>query len=419
MAKNPFGTILKIIGPGLFLIGYNIGTGSVTTMATAGSKWGMSLTWTVVLSCIFVYIGIWAFGKYTLVTGDTILLAIRKNFRWGKPISLTILTVLILAEFSGVAGLSAIIVDLTREWIQYATGAGNEQIKLVKLGTTLILSVMLLIILWQGSYQYLEKFLALLVAIMGLCFIITAVLIVPSWNEIVRGLIPSVPKEQDASLTVAGMAGTTFSSAVLYCRSIILKNKGWTLKDSGQAKLDALVSAVSMFILSIAVMICAAGTLYLKHKPVENAIDMVRTLEPLAGRFAITFFIVGILGAGISSLIPTILIAPWLISDYNQSNINPKSTSSRIFVVAGILVCLAGPYINLNPILLMIITMAFLAIIVPLSTISITVLLNQKQMGNQKNNWMMNLLCIIMVLFSIIMAYYGVVGVLKSFSFKT
>ena len=49
---KPFSKLLALLGPGLFLIGYNIGTGSVTTMASAGSRWGMSLTWTVVLSCL-------------------------------------------------------------------------------------------------------------------------------------------------------------------------------------------------------------------------------------------------------------------------------------------------------------------------------------------------------------------------------
>jgi len=405
--NSPLIKILTIVGPGLFLIGYNIGTGSVTTMATAGSKWGMSLSWTVVLSCVFMYIGVWAFGRYTLVTGDTILLAIRRNFKWGKPISLFIMSALILAEFSGVMGLSAIIVDLTREWIQYATGYEN---KWIKLGITFILSGITFGMLWRGSYTYLEKFLAILVGIMGVCFVITAVSIVPSWKEIVRGLIPSVPRESGASLIVAGMAGTTFSSAVLYCRSIILKNKGWDLAKSRQANFDAAFSAVFMFLLSIAVMICAAGTLYVKNQPVENAVDMVRTLEPLAGQFAITLFVIGILGAGISSLIPTILIAPWLISDYSNAKINPRSKSSRIFVILGAVLSLAGPYIA-NPVFLMILTMAFLAIIVPLSTISITVLLNQKQMGTEKNNGVKNLWCAAMILFSVIMAYYGVVGV--------
>jgi len=47
---------LSVIGPGLFLIGYNIGTGSITTMAKSGAEYGMTLFWALVLSCIFTFI---------------------------------------------------------------------------------------------------------------------------------------------------------------------------------------------------------------------------------------------------------------------------------------------------------------------------------------------------------------------------
>ncbi|HUV13713.1 MAG TPA: hypothetical protein VMY18_08710, partial [Acidobacteriota bacterium] len=68
---------LAAVGPGLFLIGYNIGTGSVTTMAKSGAEHGMALFWTVVLSCLFTYILMVAYGQVTLVTGKTAL----SNFR--------------------------------------------------------------------------------------------------------------------------------------------------------------------------------------------------------------------------------------------------------------------------------------------------------------------------------------------------
>ena len=47
---------LNAIGPGLYLIGYNIGTGSVNAMAKVGAEHGMSLIWTLLLSCIFTYV---------------------------------------------------------------------------------------------------------------------------------------------------------------------------------------------------------------------------------------------------------------------------------------------------------------------------------------------------------------------------
>ncbi len=46
---------ISTIGPGIFLIGYNIGTGSVTTMAVSGSSYGMTLIWPLLLSCLFTF----------------------------------------------------------------------------------------------------------------------------------------------------------------------------------------------------------------------------------------------------------------------------------------------------------------------------------------------------------------------------
>ena len=40
---NRLKSTLALFLPGIFLLGFNIGTGSVTTMATAGANYGMSL----------------------------------------------------------------------------------------------------------------------------------------------------------------------------------------------------------------------------------------------------------------------------------------------------------------------------------------------------------------------------------------
>jgi manganese transport protein len=46
-------TLLLGFGPGIFAIGYTIGTGSVTSMIVAGSKFGMQLLWVLLWSCFF------------------------------------------------------------------------------------------------------------------------------------------------------------------------------------------------------------------------------------------------------------------------------------------------------------------------------------------------------------------------------
>ncbi|MDL9794680.1 hypothetical protein QS309_09015 [Escherichia coli] len=62
-------TKLAAFAPGIFLIGYSIGTGSITTMAKAGANYGVSLMWAVALSCIVTWFLIRIYGRYASVTG--------------------------------------------------------------------------------------------------------------------------------------------------------------------------------------------------------------------------------------------------------------------------------------------------------------------------------------------------------------
>ena len=43
MGENRFAKTPALFLPGIFLLGFNIGTGSVTAMAKAGATYGMSL----------------------------------------------------------------------------------------------------------------------------------------------------------------------------------------------------------------------------------------------------------------------------------------------------------------------------------------------------------------------------------------
>ena len=54
-------------GPGIFAIGYTIGTGSVTSMLVAGSTYGMQLLWVLFLSCLFSGILMFAYGNFNYI----------------------------------------------------------------------------------------------------------------------------------------------------------------------------------------------------------------------------------------------------------------------------------------------------------------------------------------------------------------
>ncbi len=69
--KQKLISLAASIGPGIFIIGYIIGTGSVTSMAKSGAEYGMSLTWALALSCLCTYVLVVAISRLTIATGQT------------------------------------------------------------------------------------------------------------------------------------------------------------------------------------------------------------------------------------------------------------------------------------------------------------------------------------------------------------
>ncbi len=76
--------LLSIVGPGIFAIGYTIGTGSVTSMAKAGADYGLGLLWVLALSCLFSGVLMSAYGRFAAVTGETALHGIVRFLPGGR-----------------------------------------------------------------------------------------------------------------------------------------------------------------------------------------------------------------------------------------------------------------------------------------------------------------------------------------------
>ncbi len=402
--SKKFALGLSSVGPGIFLMGYNIGTGSVTTMAASGSRYGMSLFWALFLSCVFTYVMLVAYGRYSLVSGNTAISSYRVLF--GNGLAIFMVIGLIIGELTALMGIFGIVVNLIDEWVFYMTASHvNEVI------VTAAIMVGLYYLFWTGGYLRFERILMVLVGIMGASFVSSMVLVVPDFGQMAQGLVPSMPAEENAHLIAAGMAGTTLSAVVFVMRSIVVQEKGWDQTHLPLERRDAFVSATLMLLLSAAVMASAAGTLYPAGIPVERAIDMVKTLEPMAGSFAISLFVIGIVSAGISTVFPIVLIAPWLISDYTNRPRNIKSPMYRILAGVALLLGLVVPIFGARPVFVMIASQAFQATLMPFVALAILILLNnRKVMGKYKAGLWLNIGCVATFIFSVGMAFSGIIG---------
>ncbi len=400
---------LVAVGPGLFLIGYNIGTGSVTTMAKTGAEHGMELFWALVLSCIFTFILMVAYGKLTLVSGRTALTNIKHEFKYGWLLAMYILLALIIGELLALMGVMGIVADLVQEAIRLLF---NERI--VGRGwIILVLAAGLYVLLWLGQYKTFEKVLTVFVIFMGLSFIVVFFMVRPNLGVIAQGLVPGIPDTPGAMGLVAAIAGTTCSAAVFIMRSTVVAEKGWGINNLKEEKRDAAVSATMMLLLSGVIMAVSAGTLHVMGLRLDNTVEMIQLFEPIGGNAAAFILILGIVGAGLSTIFPIVLIAPWLVSDFTEKPRNIHSTQSRLLIFGAMLFAFGTIFLEQRPPALMVFSQAFQAVILPAVAIPALMLMNRpKLMGVHKANLKENIGVWAVVLFSLITTYFAITELL-------
>ena len=231
----------------------------------------------------------------------------------------------------------------------------------------------------------------------------------PSLVSLTEGIIPGIPDSPGAMGLIAAITGTTCSAAVFIMRSTVVAEKGWTIKDLKKEKKDAFVSASMMLFLSGIIMAVAAGTLNVMGLNLENTVDLIRLFEPIGGKVAAYVLIIGIVGAGLSSIFPILLIAPWLISDYRGIPRNIRSKESRILIIVALLFAFGSVFLEERPPALMIFSQAFQACILPAVAIPIFVLINKKELMNDyTSKSKINIGLIAVILFSLITSYFAI-----------
>lgn len=398
---------LGAIGPGLFLIGYNIGTGSIVTMARAGAQFGMSLFWTLLLACVFTYVLLVAYGRVTIVTGRTALANFRLHFpryRIGTILAVYVILTLVLGEILALIGITGIISELLQEGARLLFGGPGPSTFWI----TTVIVVSLYALLWRGRYEAFEKVLTVFVVLMALSFSVVFVMVKPNLSVILAGLVPRVPHVPGAMGLIAAMAGTTVSAALFIVRSIVVAEKGWTVDDLDREKKDAAVSAGMMLFLSGIIMAVSAGTLFVLGLRVDTTLDLIHLFEPIGGRVAAFILILGISAAGISTIFPIVLIAPWLVADFTGRPRDLRSPLFRTLGLLGLLFCFTMQFIERRPPSMMIFSQAFQALILPAVIVPILILINRKDlMRGHAAGPGMNAGLVAALVFGLVTAYFG------------
>ena len=410
VSKNKLAAALALFLPGIFLLGFNLGTGSVTAMAKAGAEYGMTLLWTIVASCLCTFFMINLYGRYTLVTGETALQAFKKHIH--PAVGIYFIAALTLGVAGSVMGVMGIVADICFEWSKtFVTGG------IAPIWFAAFFSALVFFIFWNGKTEFFERSLAVIVAVMSACFLVNFFIMMPPPVDIIKGLIPSVPEVNGNAgagplLVIASMVGTTVFSGLFIIRTTLVKEAGWTLKDARTQRNDAVFAVGMMFLISASIMAAAAGTLHAEGLGLSKASQMIELLEPLAGPLATSLFAIGIIAAGVSSQFPNVLMLPWLLCDYNETQRDMTRPKYRVMVFVISLLGLVVPFFGARPVLVMIVSQAFNAVILPMTVACIFYLANRKDlMGEHSNKVIANIFLTAILLFSLFTSFIALKGV--------
>lgn len=199
---------IKWYGPGFLWMIAAVGSGTVLFTPRIGSLYGYKFVWAALIIFIFMWVVIREVGRFTVVSGKTILEGYRSlPGPRGWAVWVFILPAL-LSGMVSVAGISALIGSL----LSFAL-PGNQVFY-----ATLIIIISLILVV-TGRYAVVEQ----VTSVMGIVLIITAAvaafLVTPSLGEIATGLVPGIPDNLDLyfvlpwfGFLVAGPSGIVWFS---------------------------------------------------------------------------------------------------------------------------------------------------------------------------------------------------------------
>ena len=403
-----------MVGPGLFCLGFTIGTGSVTSMVKSGSVYGTRLLWVLAISAFFTWVMTEAYGRFGILTGDTAIHGIKTRLKGGRIWAVILISGLVVSQWISLSSILNITSNAVSEVLYLCIPSLSEGAAYwIVLGCAVLIAGTVWAVLNRGNYSTFEKILSVLVTLMGLAFILSMFIQLPSPGAIARGFVPSLPEGFEARLFVAAFVGTTMSSPTFVIRPMIIKSKGWGRNDMHAQRRDAAVSAALTFIISASIMICAAGVLHSRGIQVEKVLDMIYVLEPIAGRFAVALFVVGLLSAGLSSLFPIMMLAPELVSDYRDGKMQTGTPLFKILTGIAALVGLTIPILGKSPVITQIASQVTLVFVLPLVILLMIFMLNKRSVSGDKRPIALTALMCLAFVFACIVSYTGVVALGK------
>ena len=397
---------IKNIGPGALVAAAFIGPGTVTSCSTSGANYGNTLLWAMLLSVISVIIMQSMAARLGIVSKMGLGQALRTKFQ-SKVARILLAILVIAAVFVGNIAYETGNISGSVLGVQAAIPAANNTT--AKIILAIVIGIVAFVLLWSGSYKYIEKFLTALVVIMGVVFFICAFAAKPDWGDVIKGMFGFQVPDGSSWMTIAALMGTTVVPYNIYLHASSASKKwseGEDVADGlANSRLDSILSIGLGGLISMAIIICAGATIHVTGGEIKSGGDMAAALQPLLGSWATVMFGIGLFAAGISSALTAPLAAAFAstgILGWDEDLKNKKFKIFWIIVLAfGIFAtCVLGA----SPTEIILFAQAANAFLLPVTGILLLIVANDKNIMKDYNNklWFNILAVLVIGLFIVI-----------------
>lgn len=380
-----------IVGPGLITANIDNDAGGIAIYSVVGAHTGYRLLWILGPITIALVMVQEMCSRMGIVSGKGLADLIREKF----GLKVTFYT-LILCLFADLGNTAA-------EFAGIASAGEIFNISKYKTIPASIIFVWLLVT--KGDYKIVERFFLVGCSIY-LCYIVSGFLSSPDLSAIKSSFLlqdlKSITKD-DLPLIVA-LIGTSITPWMQFYIQSAVVEKGTGIKFLWHSRLDVIVGCILMSLVTAFIIISCAATMYKSGIRIESAKDAALALGPLAGKYAMTLFGIGLFNASLfaAALLP--LAASYYVCQGMgwESGIDKSfSEAPHFFSIFTFIVLVSGgliliPEINLFKILIW--SQIINGILIPAILIFIVNLCNDPDiMGEYTNGPMYNFFCYLII----------------------
>ena len=305
---RPSVSFLKLAGPGLVVAATGIGSGDVVSATVGGARYGVVLLWAIVAGAFFKFVLSEGIARWQLATGKTALEGWADHLpAWVKyyfGVYLVLWTVAVSAALTNATGLG--ISNLTNGAIPQSWGAVAHSL----IGFAFV---------WLGGYGSFEKFMKLLVGVMGFSILLCAILTLDNPGPTMQGLlVPIIPA--NSGTYVLSLIGGVGGSITMLSYNYWMREEG--MRGSGflnYVRGDIAIAYIFTALFGISIMLIANDAFFVTGvalKDSEAVPKMAAALGTLLGTFGRVAFSVGFWAAVFASLLGVWQSVPYLYADF-------------------------------------------------------------------------------------------------------